>query len=235
VGSRWDDRSIRARARRRARRLFLRVTQPLTLRTIDQAAAYRFDGLRLYVPRGVFHPGRFFSTRFVADRVLGLELTGRRFVEVGCGSGLIAVAAARRGALVTALDISKPAVDSAVANGYRNGVVVEGIVSDLFDALGTERVFDIVLITPPYFRKDPDSVEDHAWFAGANFEYYRNLFAQLADRITPDTLALMGQGEDCDLDEIERLAAACGLRMDLWADGVRWLDRQYLFRYTRTG
>ena len=52
-------------------------------------------------------------------------LTGRRTIELGCGLGLPAIAAARAGARVLATDWSPDAVAITARNAERNGAVLE--------------------------------------------------------------------------------------------------------------
>ena len=216
--------------RRRARHLALRVYQPWAMRVIARDRVTTIAGARIEVPVGVFHPGLLFSsTRFVARRLERVSMDGASLLEVGCGAGLLSVLAAKRGARVTALDINATAVECTSANARRNGVVVEAIVSDLFDALAP-RPFDIVVVTPPYFQADPIDDAARAWFAGANFEYYRRLFAGIDSFVGPSTLAVMGQGEDSDVVAIGAIAAESGLRLELWASKVLWFDQQKLYR-----
>jgi release factor glutamine methyltransferase len=88
----------------------MRVYGPLTVRHIRSERRWRWRGLRLVAPIGVFHPGLFFSSGVLADHIERSELLGRRVLDVGCGSGLLSLAAARAGAIVTAIDINPAAV-----------------------------------------------------------------------------------------------------------------------------
>jgi release factor glutamine methyltransferase len=74
-----------------------------------------------------------------------------RLLDMGTGSGAIAVAAAhtRPDARVTALDVSEAALEVARANAAANGATVRFLRSDWFAALGTES-FDLIASNPPY-------------------------------------------------------------------------------------
>jgi predicted nicotinamide N-methyase len=54
--------------------------------------------------------------------VATLDLAGQRVVELGCGLGLPALAAARRGGDVLATDWAEDAIDLLTRNAERNGV-----------------------------------------------------------------------------------------------------------------
>ena len=74
--------------------------------------------------------------------------------DVGTGSGIIAVCAAKHlpGSRVTAIDISPAALRLARANAAEHGVAgrVELVESDLFAAVVPGRRFDFVVSNPPY-------------------------------------------------------------------------------------
>lgn len=76
-----------------------------------------------------------------------------RILEIGTGSGCIAVALALAfpGSRVTATDISAPALAVAALNVERHGVGdrVEIVQADLFDGLEGRR-FDLIVSNPPY-------------------------------------------------------------------------------------
>ncbi|GGL63689.1 methyltransferase [Streptomyces fumigatiscleroticus] len=74
---------------------------------------------------------------------------GARVLDVGTGSGALAIGAARRGGRVTAVDVSWRAVCTARLNALRAGVPLRVRHGNLFDPVRGER-FDLVLANPPY-------------------------------------------------------------------------------------
>lgn len=89
--------------------------------------------------------------------------------DVGAGSGVIAVCAAKKAACrVTALDVSRAALDIARRNVERHGVTdrVTLIESDLMTALPDAATFDYVVSNPPYVSSSemtslPADVREH--------------------------------------------------------------------------
>ncbi len=85
----------------------------------------------------VLDPGRAFGTGAHATTRLCLEAllelpAGGPLVDLGCGSGVLAIAAAQLGwAPVRGLDLDAAAVDASVANARRNGVSLEAERYDL--------------------------------------------------------------------------------------------------------
>jgi ETFB lysine methyltransferase len=62
------------------------------------------------------------SSRVLAERVARDAGTGRRLLELGCGIGLVSLAAARAGFRVLATDYYSEALEFTAANAQRNGV-----------------------------------------------------------------------------------------------------------------
>jgi release factor glutamine methyltransferase len=93
---------------------------------------------------------------------------GDRFLEVGSGSGLIAVHAAKAGAVVTATDINPHAVACTRRNALRNGVGVDVIESDLFEKV--PGLFDTIVFNPPYLAVEESSTGwiEKSWSGGAD-------------------------------------------------------------------
>jgi release factor glutamine methyltransferase len=109
------------------------------------------------------------------------------------------------------------------------------IESDLFDAVppGQDGIFDVVVITPPFFRHDPSTQLDHAFHAGSDFQYFRRLFAQLGEHLHDGSLCLLSLAEGCD-PEIGRIAAEHGYRFVIHRRWMEWLQWTYVFRVERT-
>lgn len=91
---------------------------------------------------------------------------GERFLEMGSGSGLIAIHAARAGATVTAVDVNPHAVECTRRNAMRNGEKVTVIESDLFD--NVEGLFDVIAFNPPYLAVGETSTAwiERSWGGG---------------------------------------------------------------------
>lgn len=112
-----------------------------------------FYGLPLHVTRDVLIPRP--ETEHLVEKVLELaaRYTAPRIVDVGTGSGAIAVALAHNlpHAQITAIDISASALTLARQNAEHNGVAarIRFLPGDLLAPVIAER-FDIVASNPPY-------------------------------------------------------------------------------------
>lgn len=110
---------------------------------------YEFNGLRLTCPPGIYQPDEFSSTRFMLRELfMSAHLYGPRVLDVGTGSGALALTLARLGKTVTAIDIDSAAVECARDNATENGLSVDFRYSNLFEAVEGER-FDLILFNAP--------------------------------------------------------------------------------------
>lgn len=82
-----------------------------------------------------------------------------RIADLCCGSGCIAVALAKHlgGSRVTAIDISREAVEQTKENAQHNGVEIELTQADILNLDTDFEPFDIVVSNPPYVRQSEKS------------------------------------------------------------------------------
>jgi len=217
------------------RKLLKRVLAPI-LKPIDSwyssdSRTWKYKGVRAVVLPGVFHPGLFLSTKILARYLNKQAISSQRTLELGCGSGWLSAFMANQGAIATASDINPNAVENARANAVLNNLDIEAVQSDLFVGLAN-RQFDWIIINPPYYPKQPRNPEEHAWFCGAEFEYFQRLFAELPKHIATNGQALMILSEDCALEKIEAIANAHSMHMELAHCERRLLEWNYIFRLT---
>jgi ribosomal protein L11 methyltransferase len=82
-------------------------------------------------PAGAFGTGAHPTTRMCLELLLDIE-PGGGFADLGCGAGVLAIAAAGLGwAPVFAVDHEPRSVEAALRNAERNGVTIEAVQLDL--------------------------------------------------------------------------------------------------------
>jgi D-alanine-D-alanine ligase len=102
----------------------------------------------LQVPPGVHAPPP--STVELA-RLLDVR-PGERVLELGCGTGLLAIAAAKRGAgHVVAVDLDGKSLDATIGNAAINGLSdrIEARAGSWYEAVKAGERFDVIIATPP--------------------------------------------------------------------------------------
>ena len=136
---------------------------------IEQLAASRpvqyvigeaeFYDLNFNVKEGVLIPRP--ETEELVSRVVADARSGMRILDVGTGSGAIAVSVAHNvaGAEVVAVDISDDALEIAKSNAAKNGVNIEFVKADALGDMSALGKFDIIVSNPPYIpQSDIDSM-----------------------------------------------------------------------------
>jgi methylase of polypeptide subunit release factors len=137
----------------------------------------------------VFHPRFFLSSEYFTEFIDGLDLNGKSVADVGTGSGILALAAARAGAArVLALDINPNAAFSALENAQANGYGdrVTCACMNLLAGIPTRPLFDVILSSPPKHAGEPRDLADRGWHAGPQYRDVAALFAQARERLKPD-------------------------------------------------
>jgi release factor glutamine methyltransferase len=86
---------------------------------------------------------------------------GKSVLEMGAGSGIIAITLANQGHIVTAADISPKAVSLIWHNATINNVQMEIVMSDLFENVHGK--YDTILFNPPYLPVEGESPQ---WSGG---------------------------------------------------------------------
>jgi len=166
---------------------------------------YHYGKLKVMVHPQVFPPKFTLSTKILLDFLNEQDLQGASLLELGCGSGIISVLAASKGARVTATDINQTALDYLGQAAKEQGFQIEAKHSDLFQNL-EDSYFDHIIINPPYYPKQPANVKEQAWFCGPQFEYFEELFLQLSNRDDHENVWMI-LSEDCDFGRIQSIAA----------------------------
>lgn len=211
------------------RKLTSLTIQPFVRIYLSRDRSYHFGETRIIVKKNVFHPGFFFSTKFLLSSLTDHDLKEKTLLEPGAGAGLISIEAARRGAIVTASDISAASVENLYLNAALNRVSLKIIRSDLFDEIPAQH-FDFIVINPPYYKKDPATEPEFAWYAGSQLEYFSKLFGQIKNFMSRETIALMVLSEDCDLISIQKMAEANGLSMKLEKRKIFLWEENFVFQ-----
>lgn len=217
------------------RKVFRKVIHVLSYRFIyeqHRTRSTRAAGLRLTVGPTVFHPRWFLTSEYFAGYIDGLDLEGQQVADVGTGSGILALAAARSGASrVVAIDVNPNAARSASDNAQLNGFQdrVSAVCSDLLAALAPRPTFDLILSSPPSFPGEPLDLADRAWHAGPRYSGITKLFDQARERLLPNGRLLLLLSSDSDIGLLRGLAERAGFGFELVGTRSMVLEQFLLF------
>ena len=209
-----------------------RTYRPLLTKYLSATRTYIYKGIVLSIPREVFHPGFFFSTKLLLRYISQQPLFQRSFLELGAGSGLISIFAARQGANVTATDINPVAVEFLEKNRSQNAVEFKIIHSDLFDRIPV-RSFDWIAINPPYYKKKPRTDADYAWYCGEHGEYFDQLFSELGNYMHSGSNCLLILCDGCDMKMVLDMAQRYGFHLQCVFRKKNLLEENFIFKIER--
>jgi len=175
----------------------------------------RVAGFQFVVRPTVFHPGYFISSARFVDFIDCLDLRGKRVLDVGTGSGILAMAAARSGAsTVIATDINPNAALSVPENAQSNGVgaQVQPVCMDLLSGFATGPQFDVIFANLPKHNKQPRDLADRGWHSGPKHRDIAPFFQQAYERLKLDGRLYVMFSSHSDLDVIESLISLAGFQ-----------------------
>lgn len=168
----------------------------------------RVSGFELIVPPTVFHPSFYRSSKVMAGFLGTLPLEGMRILDIGCGSGILSLACARAGAVVTAIDVNPEAVRATRVNASANKLPgrIEVFESDLFSSVDLhDKIFDIAIANPPFFAGKASGISERAWKAGEGLQYFHDFAQGLRAHLDVRGKAYLILSSDCDIPLIFKM------------------------------
>jgi len=219
--------------------LYLEFERPLTAAEVDAYRKHvkkRLDGMPVQYITGetgfrelilnvseavlIPRPETEILVQIALDRLA--DLTAPRVLDLGCGSGAIALAIAQEhpSAQITATDISPQALEVTQQNAERNEIPdrLTLLCGDLFAPIAAER-FDAILSNPPYVCHGEiatlaPEVRDHephqALDGGADgLDFYRRIAAEAPSFLTPTAFLCLEAG-DTQAPPVSSLLKAAG-------------------------
>jgi len=207
--------------------------KPFLEKYLSKKRIYTYGNIKLQIPPEVFHPGFFTSTQFLLQYIKRLGLEGKNFLEPGAGNGLISIYASKQRANVTASDINPVAVEYLRINSSQNKAQVNIVLSDLFGNVPLQQ-FDIIAINPPYYKKDPQTLLDHAWYCGENGEFFFKLFTQLPSYIHRRSEVLMVLCDSCDIEMIGKAAKQNGFGLSCVQTKQSLIEKNFIYKIERS-
>ncbi|MFD6326862.1 HemK2/MTQ2 family protein methyltransferase [Streptomyces sp. NPDC058442] len=190
------------------------VPVPASVSAESRTAAPR---LRHWVPRGVYAPQT--DTGLLRRALRREPITGETDVlDLGTGSGLLAVEAARLGGRVTAVDISWRALATTWWNARLNGQSLRVRHGDLATAVPGRR-FDLVVTNPPYVPTPgtaPPRGPARAWDAGSDGRLLIDRICDSAPTVLrPAGTLLLVHSHLCGVDDTLTRLEGAGLRPEV--------------------
>lgn len=129
-----------------------------------ESKVVRFDDYELIVNPGVFDPTLGEGSQIMAK--IKHLFVGDDILEIGTGTGALAILAAENAKKVVATDISQNAIDCAKENisKYNLNYKIELRKGDLFNVINEGEEFDIILFNPPFLNGIPETNLEYSYY-----------------------------------------------------------------------
>jgi len=200
----------------------------------SQRVAY--NGMSLYVFPEVYKPSD--DTYMLAEHLK--PRPGDVVLDLGTGSGLLAIKAAESAGRVVAVDINPYAVECARANARLNGLEgkIEVRLGDLFEAVKPDERFNLVIFNPPYLPVRDEGSEwiEKAWSGGldgrAVIERFLDGFSSF---LSDDGRVLMVQSSLSDVEKTLRRLNELGFHARVIGEKKLSFEKLILLEASRFG
>ena len=170
--------------------------------------AVNASGKEITIFPNVFSPAYFTDSLWFAENIAEI-VSDKKLLEIGTGTGIIALFCALNGANVTATDLNPDAIKNARYNFEKHRVHVETYLGDMYEPLPKDSRFDFIFWNHP-FNKGDNPNEEILLKAGFDFQYQglERYIRGAEKHLNLHGRILLGTGNFADLEEIERIAEA---------------------------
>lgn len=205
------------------------LSQPLYQLYASTNSEWHYKGLDITVLQGVFHPNWFVTSRMLLEHLEQLDVSGKEFLELGCGTGTQACRAVQKGAIGYASDITSSSCENVRVNASLNDINVQVYQSDIFEQIPDGQNFDFIFVNPPFVEQYPEEEKDFAFCCGEQYEYYNSLFSGLSSRLKSDGKLIMALAKSCNCERIESIANDAGYSFKRIDQCRKYAETNYLF------
>ncbi|WP_457752221.1 HemK2/MTQ2 family protein methyltransferase [Thermococcus sp.] len=172
-----------------------------------------YYGLSILLHHQVYEPAE--DTFLLAENLFVKE--GDVALDVGTGTGIIALLMARKAHFVLGVDVNPIAVKLARRNAELNGITnVEFRLSDLFEKVSEK--FDVVTFNAPYLPGEPEEPIDLALVGGGNGRKVIDRFIEdVGDYLKPGGAVQIVQSSITGIERTLELLRKNGLKPQITA------------------
>lgn len=192
---------------------FLRLVEQ-----VDSTQTVKIFGSSFQVHPKVFSPVYSSDTAWFAEKIVPLT-EGKRFLEIGSGSGIIACLASMHGSsYVIATDINPYAIDNIHSNAKMHALNVAIRAGSVFDPIAKDELFDIIFWNHPFYYADANMIKRDILAASVydiRYEALLSFFRKGKNHLTKNGQLMLGTSNIARLNEIKKMARNQGYEMSL--------------------
>ena len=183
-------------------------------RSRRHAYNYSVCDIELTILPDVFSPAYFADSTCFATIIASMTGT-KRLLDIGTGTGIVALFAALKGADVIATDVSPQAVRNAQINFDKYNVSTTALEGDMFAAVPADQKFDFIFWNHPFNSGDNPN-GDPLSLCCFDYQYHglKRYIRRGHDFLAPGGRHLLGTSTLADLSNIQALARNAGYDID---------------------
>lgn len=157
----------------------------------------------------VFSPVYSSDTGWFAEKIAPLT-KGKRFLEIGVGSGVISCLAALNGSSkVVATDINPEAIKNTLLNAKNLSVTISARLGSVFDPITPDELFDVIFWNHPFHCSSEDKNSGDMLLASVfdtNYRFLEIYFREGRTHLAKDGILLLGSSNVARIRLIKELA-----------------------------
>lgn len=172
----------------------------------------------------VYEPGE--DSFLLKEHLEEMALEGKKVLEIGTGSGILAFTAAEKSAEVSAVDINTEGLERAREESEERDLEIDFIESDLFENI--EGLFDLIIFNPPYLpREKKDIGDEEIWSGGEKgVEVSKKFLRQVNSYLEDEAEALIVLSSKSEYEELVK-----EFSLEIVEEKKLWFEVLYLARY----
>lgn len=200
------------------------------------------DRISVVIFPNVFSP-KYFTDSVWFARILPEIVKKKNLLEIGTGTGIVALFAALGGAKITATDINADATANAAYNFKKHKIPVKTFTGDMYTPLPKNSRFDFIFWNHP-FNRGENCKENILLKSGFDF-HYESLEKYISGahlHLKPRGKLLLGTGNFATLSEIKRIVSRNNYAMRLLrrtklplSEGSKISNEYHIYRLFRLG
>ncbi len=162
---------------------------------------------------------------------------GETVLDIGTGSGVLAVLSAYKGAQkVLAIDINPEAIKLTKINAQKHGFenIIEARLSDGVSNLKLEEKFDVIISNPPMTDKTANDLVEATMY-DSGFKLHKDIFQAADKHLKPNGRLYLTQANFGSLDKMLELANSSNFNVELVGENKISNDSRvfYAFKLTK--
>lgn len=202
-------------------------------RKLNKTVTEKINKFTFTVFPTVFNPKDYYSSVIIAEFISNLkDIKDKNLLDMGCGSGIISIFAASKGANCTAVDKNPESVRCTKRNAEQNRVDDKIVIieSNLFTNIEEKNVYDIITFNPPYYNGEPVNNFEMAFKGGENLEVINAFFENAGKYLIDNGVIYLITSSDSNLILTEKIINENKFKQEIILKKEKLFETFYIYK-----